>query len=155
MRLACSVSDGWLRVVLDAAPYLPGAFGTGQSPPTCACTWPGTPAPRPPLTVSPTKGQASEHVTVTTAHERDKHRQTSTVPIQGSCCGRTGWGRTYLLWNHNRVRHELLLGGAVNSHRAQHLAGAWSLIHHHALFTPGGRQTWSRNVSPPQPVSKA
>lgn len=60
----------------------------------------------------------------------------------------------YLVWNHNRVRHELLLGESTHPHRALNLQAAWTLVKDNALLTPAGRSTWPRRVSPAESTGR-
>ena len=56
----------------------------------------------------------------------------------------------YLLWGHDSTRHEMVLGEAGHSIRADKLCAAWALIHQHSLLHEEARRAWPRKVRPPE-----
>ena len=56
----------------------------------------------------------------------------------------------YLVWNHARVRHELLLGEADQPTRRLNLTLAWRIVHDHQLLQAAARARWHRSVTPPE-----
>lgn len=63
---------------------------------------------------------------------------------------RTRRAYAYLVWNHHRVRHELLLGEADQPTRRENLGLAWTLIQKYELLNHVARDRWPRTVTPPE-----